>query len=74
MHQQPRAIDTPPASPFRPNLLEGKVALVTGGATGIGFSIVRAFALHGASVAITGREKRNTHLFIFIFPFKDKFI
>lgn len=43
-----------PASPFKKDLLEGKVALVTGGATGIGFGIVRALAHHGARVAITG--------------------
>ena len=34
-------------------LLEGKVALVTGGSRGIGESIVRKFAEHGASVAFT---------------------
>jgi len=47
---------TPPASPFRKDLLAGKVAFVTGGATGIGFGIVRALAHHGARVGITGRR------------------
>ncbi len=37
-------------------LLEGKVALVTGGSRGIGAAIVRRFAEHGADVAFTYRS------------------
>lgn len=37
--------------------LSGKTALVTGGSKGIGKSIARALAEHGADVAITGRNK-----------------
>jgi 3-oxoacyl-[acyl-carrier protein] reductase len=37
-------------------LLEGKVALITGGSRGIGAAIVRAYAEHGASVAFTYRS------------------
>lgn len=36
--------------------LEGKVALITGGGTGIGAAIARRFANSGASVVVTGRR------------------
>jgi len=37
-------------------MLEGKIAVVTGGSTGIGFATARCFAAEGAQVYVTGRR------------------
>lgn len=39
--------------------LEGKIAVVTGGSTGIGLGIARRFAQEGAKVVITGRRQEE---------------
>ena len=47
------------ASVFDSKVLEGRVALVTGGGTGICRGIALAFAAHGCEVAITSRKQEH---------------
>ncbi len=46
-------------SVFSPDLLAGQVALVTGGATGIGKEISRVLGRHGARITIASRKEEN---------------
>ncbi|MFC4427859.1 SDR family oxidoreductase [Deinococcus navajonensis] len=45
-----------PDSTFRPDLLAGKHALITGGGSGINLGIARSFAAHGCAVTLLGRN------------------
>jgi NAD(P)-dependent dehydrogenase (short-subunit alcohol dehydrogenase family) len=45
-----------PATTFRPDLLAGKHALITGGGSGINLGIAQSFAAHGCAVTILGRN------------------
>ncbi|MFL5544289.1 MAG: SDR family oxidoreductase [Gemmatimonadaceae bacterium] len=47
------------AEVFRPKLLTGKTAVITGGGSGINFAIARRFAENGAKVALIGRTKEK---------------
>ncbi len=44
---------------FARDILQGKVAFVTGGGTGITGGVARALSQHGAKVAITSRKQEN---------------
>jgi NAD(P)-dependent dehydrogenase (short-subunit alcohol dehydrogenase family) len=44
---------------FVPDLLAGKVAIVTGGGTGIGKEVGRQLALHGADVVVASRNPEH---------------
>lgn len=49
----------PIESCFAPDVLHGRVAFVTGGATGIGKEICRVLAQHGARVTMFSRKEEN---------------
>jgi peroxisomal 2,4-dienoyl-CoA reductase len=48
-----------PTSAFRDDILKGKVALITGGATGLGKEIARTLGQHGARICIASRKQEN---------------
>ncbi|KAJ9564877.1 hypothetical protein OSB04_000843 [Centaurea solstitialis] len=49
------------SSPFKGDILKGKVGLLTGGGSGIGYEIGAEMGKHGASIAIMGRRKNVLH-------------
>jgi len=55
--QAPAMADASPESIFKPNILRGRVALVTGGTSGIGFEISKQLGLHGCTVFVMGRRR-----------------
>jgi len=44
-------------SDFKDNILQGRVAMITGGGTGLGKEIARTLGRHGARVVITSRKQ-----------------
>jgi peroxisomal 2,4-dienoyl-CoA reductase len=46
-------------SPFRPDCLSGKIALVTGGGSGICFEVTKQLLLHGAKGAVICGRREN---------------
>ncbi|KAL7536538.1 hypothetical protein ACHAXR_007219 [Thalassiosira sp. AJA248-18] len=48
-----------PASPFQPSALAGKVAIVTGGGSGICYGITEQLLLHGCTAAIICGRREN---------------
>ena len=46
-------------SPFRPDLFAGRVALLTGGGTGITRGIAEALAAHGADTVLLSRKAEH---------------
>ncbi|HEX3235718.1 MAG TPA: SDR family oxidoreductase [Gemmatimonadales bacterium] len=49
----------PDRSPFRPDLLSGQLAVVTGGGTGIGLGIAGCLASAGAAVVLASRKPEH---------------
>jgi NAD(P)-dependent dehydrogenase (short-subunit alcohol dehydrogenase family) len=41
---------------FRPDLLAGQTAIITGGGSGLGFGIAQSLTAHGANVVLTARK------------------
>lgn len=52
---------TSSSSIFNPELYKGKLALISGGATGICYGIAKGYLQHGASVYIISRKIDNIH-------------
>ncbi len=44
---------------FSPDLLKGRHILITGGGSGLGLLMAKAFAMHGANISICGRNEEK---------------
>lgn len=54
-------------------LLKDRIALITGGTSGIGFAIAKAFLNAGAAVVITGRNEQRLQLAMISLSCNGKF-
>ena len=59
LHGEPDVITAKVVGMAPSELLKGRCALITGGTSGIGYSIAKAFLNAGASVIITGRTRKR---------------
>ena len=59
LHGEPPVIKAQVVTLAPNQLLKGRCALITGGTSGIGFAIARAFLDAGAIVVITGRSQQR---------------
>ena len=55
---KPRDFNNKETNPFSKNCLQGKVAIITGGHSGIGFGIAQRLCEHGAKVVLMGRRQK----------------
>ena len=54
--------------------LTNKVAVVTGGTTGIGLAVAQRFAAEGASVFITGRRQAELNAAVAVIGYPSSFL
>ncbi|KAK4845503.1 hypothetical protein QYF36_005870 [Acer negundo] len=60
-----RLVDIAMESPFMEDIMRGKVSLITGDGSRIGFEISTQFSQHGDSIAIMGHGKQVLNSVVF---------